>query len=682
MTNAHPANRLATARSPYLRQHAHNPVDWYEWGDAAFARAKAEDKPVMLSIGYSACHWCHVMAHESFEDDETAALLNANFISIKVDREEWPQVDQLYQGVVQLMRRGGGWPLTVFLLPDRRPFYGGTYFPKEERYGMPSFRRLLHALNHAWKHERAELEAHAGEFVEGLGQLATHALRPGQESLGAADVVDAANELASVCDPVHGGFGEGGPKFPNPMNVALMLRGYRRSGEPRVRDLVLLTLDQMARGGVYDQLGGGFHRYSVDGHWAVPHFEKMLYDNAQLLHLYAEGFLISKSPLYQRVVEETVAYLAREMTSPDGTFFTAQDADSEGEEGRFFAWTPPQFVEALGEAEGTAAAAFFGVTASGNFEHGATVLSAREVEPAPETLRRWKQSLREVRQKRVAPGLDDKVLVGWNGLLIRGLAFAGRVFARPDWVAMASRAAGRLVELAVAPDGSVARSVDQGAPRLNGVLEDAGGLAVGLTALYQSTFEPRWLEVAQNVCARARTRFWDARANAWRTAALDDADAVVPQYSLHDNAMPSGAAMLTEAQLALAALTSDAEGLQTAAAYVSRMAAAMRENPMGFGHLWLVADALVDGAASVLLDGDASVVRGLVDEVSSTWLPTMHLARGPGTGERALEQPFDGRAARAFVCRDFACGLPVTSVEELRGELSRFTSAARQSSEP
>jgi uncharacterized protein YyaL (SSP411 family) len=521
MTSPGPENRLARESSPYLRQHATNPVDWYPWGDEALRKAREEQRPILLSIGYSACHWCHVMAHESFEDAKTAAVMNQHFVNIKLDREERPDVDQLYQGVVQLMGRGGGWPLTVFLTPDLRPFYGGTYFPPTPRHGLPAFSSLVGSLAEAWVREPEEIERQAAAFKDGLTQLAAYGLDgAGGESLVPGDVVDAARQLAHAVDPRYGGFGSRGPKFPNPMNVAMLLRGYRRTKDRALLDAGLLCLTRMAEGGVYDQLGGGFHRYSVDEKWAVPHFEKMLYDNAQLLHLYSEAMQLEPRPLWRKVVEETVAYVAREMTSPEGAFFAAQDADTEGEEGKTFVWTPAEVSEVVG-ADGPLLCAHLGVTAEGNFEHGKTVLflaasaealakqQGLAVGEVEQRLAKGKAALLAAREKRAQPGRDDKVLAGWNGLMMRGLALAARAFGRPEWAAMAARAADVVLAKLRRDDGRLLRSLQDGAGKLDGVAEDYGDVAVGLLAVYQATQRGAYLDAAEQLVDKAVELLWD-----------------------------------------------------------------------------------------------------------------------------------------------------------------------------
>jgi uncharacterized protein len=681
-------NRLAREPSPYLRQHADNPVDWYPWGEEAFARARAENKPILLSVGYSACHWCHVMAHESFESPAIAQRMNDWFINVKVDREERPDVDQIYQGVVQLLGMGGGWPLTVFLTPELLPFYGGTYFPPADKYGRPGFPKVLEALHNVWETRPEEVRRQAEEFREGLGDLATYGLDAASMALRAEDLVSMGEALLRRVDAVHGGFG-GAPKFPNPMNVALLLRAWRRnSGHQALEQVALRTLERMALGGIYDQLGGGFHRYSVDERWTVPHFEKMLYDNAQLLHLYAEAYQLEPRTLWRKVVEETVEYVRREMTDARGGFYATQDADSEGEEGRFFVWNPEQVREVLPPELSELALRYFRITPAGNFEHGNTVLEvvfgseelAREFQlPVEEVERRLAEARRrlfEARERRVKPGRDEKILAGWNGLMIRGLAFAGRVFERPDWVELARRAADFV--LGEMWDGErLSRAHQEGTARIPGFLEDYGDMAAGLTALYQATFDATYLEAADALVKGAVARFWDAEKQAYLTAPRAQQDLVVANYATFDNAYPSGASTLTEAQVALAGLTGDKQHLALPERYVSRMREQLVQNPMGYGHLALAADALLEGAPSVTLVGSREAVAPLLGVTRSTYAPTFSFSwKEPGAPVPALlregfegREPVGGRGA-AYLCRHFACEAPVTEPAELARRLA------------
>ncbi len=673
-------NRLAAESSPYLRQHASNPVDWYPWGAEALERAKQEHRPIVLSIGYSACHWCHVMAHESFEDPRTAAVMNQHFVNIKVDREERPELDQLYQGVVQLMGRGGGWPLTVFLTPDLRPFYGGTYFPPAPRHGLPAFSTLLESIGAAWVNEPGEIEKQAVAFKEGLTEFASMGLEAAPSALSPKELESTLGSLQKRIDRVNGGFGTRGPKFPEAMNLAALLRGYRRTGDVTMRDDVLFTLEKLAKGGVYDQLGGGFHRYSVDERWLVPHFEKMLYDNALLLHLLSEAQLVAPRPLWKKTVEQTVGWLAREMTSPEGGFFAAQDADSEGEEGKFFVWRKDEVLALLGPEDSALVTEHFGLTDHGNFEHGANVLEVVKDLDSPR-LSAARDRLFEARTHRVAPGRDDKVLTGWNGLVIRGLALASRVFDRPDWKAMAVRCADFLLSR-LWRDGKLLRTFKDGQAKLDGVLEDYGDLASGLVALYQATFDFRYLEAAQALADAAHALFWDQERQAYLAAPKSQTDLLVPTYALHDNAFPSGASTLTEANVALAALTGQVRHLERATAWVEKLKASVTENPFGFGHLLVAADTLLDGAAELSLIGTSAALTPFVSLVDHVWAPTIAVHRladgalAPPIAQDVLAgRPSKGDAA-AYLCRHFACQAPVTTLAQLRALLQSTTSPA------
>ena len=685
-------NRLAREASPYLRQHADNPVDWYPWSPEALERARAENKPILLSIGYSACHWCHVMAHESFEDPETARLMNEYFINIKVDREERPDLDQLYQGVVQLMGRGGGWPLTVFLSPDLRPFFGGTYFPPSDRYGMPAFSKILQGLNNAWHEQRSDIAEQAKQFEAGLRHLSNAGLEGVASELSLSDVVSAAEQLEGLIDWTRGGFGHA-PKFPNPMNLSLLLRGYRRTGSGSLLSAVTLSLESMAKGGIYDQLGGGFHRYSVDERWLVPHFEKMLYDNAQLLHLYAEAQQVAPNPAWSKVVEETVEYVRREMTDPEGGFYATQDADSEGQEGKFFVWTPQQVGEVLPAPLAELAEARFGITQGGNFEHGATVLQISEELPAlaqrfhssegqvAADLAAARKLLFEARERRIKPGRDEKILAGWNGLMIRGLALASRVFRRSDWFSLAQKAAD-LVLTRMWQDGRLFRARQGGANRIGAFIEDYGDLANGLVALYQACFDARYLEAAEALVNRAVELFWDEEKQGYRAAPKDSTDLFCPTYALHDNAFPSGASTLTEAQVALAGLTGRRGHFEQAGKYLRKMREEMLRNPFGYGHLLLAADAWLDGAAEVTLVGSAPEAQALLDAVNSTFAPTTAVsARDPSQpAPPILAEALQGREtvngkAAAYLCRNFSCQPPITDPAMLRKALSEIRGA-------
>ncbi|HEY3586322.1 MAG TPA: thioredoxin domain-containing protein, partial [Myxococcaceae bacterium] len=594
------------------------------------------------------------MAHESFEDPGTAQLMNASFVNVKVDREERPDLDQIYQGVVQLMGGQGGWPLTVFLTPDLVPFYGGTYFPPQPRHGLPSFRMLLDALSRAWTDERAKVLEQAGEFKNGLRHLATYGLGELVTQVSGDDVTAAGRALSRALDPVEGGFGSA-PKFPNTMNLALLLRAWRRSGDAALREGALHTLDRMVTGGIHDQLGGGFHRYSVDRFWRVPHFEKMLYDNALLLHLLAEAQQISPRIEWEESATRLVEWLGREMTDAAGAFHATQDADSEGEEGKYFVWSPAELETVLGPEDGRRAAKAYGLTAKGTFEHGKSVLErrvpladlAREWGTTEVAARSWLESVRTKllaeRSKRIPPGRDDKILAGWNGLMIRGLAFASRVFDRPEWAERASRAAGAVLDRQLQGD-RLSRVYQAGTAKVDAFLEDWGGLASGLVALYQATFEPRWLEAAVLLADLAQERFWDPEQKAYRTAARGQADLVVEAYALHDNAVPSGASLMAEANGVLAALTGRRAFLDRAEAYLSRMRDTALANPFAYGHLWCAADSLADGAPDVALAGAARARGPFLQLLARTYAPTLSVAAvEPGAAPAVLSEIAEGQ---------------------------------------
>src|SRR5213079_1163969 len=496
------ANRLARETSPYLLQHAHNPVDWYPWGEEAFARAKAEDKPILLSVGYSACHWCHVMERESFENADTAAVMNRHFVSIKVDREERPDVDHIYMQAVQTMTGQGGWPMTVFLTPDGTPFYGGTYFPPIDRHGLPGFPRLLAALADAWTNRRADVLDNGRQLVASLGQESR--LRAAGTLLTEDILFSAFQGVSAQFDEEHGGLG-GAPKFPQPMIWEFVLRFARRRDNPYARRMVHTTLVKMARGGLYDQLGGGFARYSVDRLWLVPHFEKMLYDNAQLASLYLHAWQAFGDPECRRVCEETLDYVLREMTAPEGGFYSAQDADSEGHEGKFFVWTPDEIRAVLG-ADADAAMAYWGVDRGPNFE-GKSILWLPG-QPDPERSAPRRTRLFEARERRVKPGRDDKVLAAWNGLMARAFAEAGRALGRADYVTAARRNA-EFVLGSMRANGRLLRTWKAGEARLKGYLEDHAMVAAALLDLYASSFDRLWLDEARGIVEAMLRLFWD-----------------------------------------------------------------------------------------------------------------------------------------------------------------------------
>ena len=677
-------NRLMHETSPYLLQHRDNPVDWYPWGEEAFARARDEDRPLLLSVGYSACHWCHVMAHESFEHEATAALMNELFVNIKVDREERPDVDDIYMQAVQALSGHGGWPMTVFLLPDGRPFYGGTYYPREARMGMPAFRDLLRGVEDAYRNRRDEVDRAAGSLTGALGRLALNIGGPAdmlnEELLDAA----AAGVLRNF-DARHGGFG-GAPKFPQPMILEFLLRTHLRTGDRRPLQAAELTLTRMARGGMYDQIGGGFHRYSVDAVWLVPHFEKMLYDNAQLARCYLHAWQVTGDPQYREIAENTYDYILREMTHPQGGFFSATDADSEGEEGRFFVWDMAELQEILGE-EAALACEYWGVSAGGNFE-GSNILNVATApaelaetsgiseEQLASRIGAMRAKLYAAREERVHPGLDDKVLSAWNGMMLASLAEAARALQRPDWRDAAIRNAEFLLAHLRRNDGRLLRTHKDGASHINGFLEDYANLCDGLLELYQTTWDERWFRAARELADLALVHF-AAEGGGFFDTSDDHETLIVRPRNLQDNATPSGSAMLARQLLRLAAWTGEARYQAAAVAALRLLVEALRAYPQAFGEALNAVDMLVSGLQEVAIVGSPDEERcaALVRELQAQWRPnTVAALSGPGAnGESAIplqrgRTMLDGRAT-AYVCRNFVCQLPVTGAQALRGQL-------------
>ncbi|MDF5754749.1 thioredoxin domain-containing protein [Spongiactinospora sp. TRM90649] len=654
-------NRLRDATSPYLLQHADNPVDWREWGEDAFEEARRRDVPLLISVGYSACHWCHVMAHESFEDDATAKLMNEHFVNVKVDREERPDVDAVYMGATQAMTGSGGWPMTVFATPDGHPFYTGTYFPRAQ------FQRLLLGVSGAWENDRPAVLGQGSKIVAALTERAAlpSGPVPTEETLGAA-----VRDLAGAFDAARGGFG-GAPKFPPSMVLEFLLR--ERSAE--AAEMAEVTLDAMARGGIYDQLGGGFARYSVDAEWIVPHFEKMLYDNALLLRVYTHWWRSGGSPPARRVALETAEWLVREMRTPEGGFASALDADSEGEEGRFYVWTPEGLREALGDADGAWAAEVFGVTDEGNFEHGTSVLRLLDDPDDAGRLARVREALLAVRERRVRPGRDDKVVAAWNGLAVAALAETGAVFERPDLV-QAARDAAVLLDEVHLDGGRLLRTSRDGRASANaGVLEDYADVAEGLLALYSVTGETRWFRRAGELLDVILDRFADGAGGFFDTA--DDAERLFqrPQDPT-DNATPSGQFAAAGALLAHAALTGSARHREAAEAALGTVSVLAGRHSRFAGWGLAVARAALSGPVEVAIVGpDADPAADALHRAALLAdVPGLVVARAPV--ERAGEVPLlSGRGlvggeAAAYVCRRFTCRAPVTTVADLRAELS------------
>jgi uncharacterized protein len=654
-------NALARETSPYLLQHKDNPVDWLPWGDEALRRAQELDRPLLVSIGYSSCHWCHVMERESFEDAETAALMNDRFVCVKVDREERPDVDALYMEAVQAMTGQGGWPLNVFLTPEQAPFYGGTYFPPAPRYGMPSWRQVLGAVADAWDSQRDEIREQGQKVAPRLGggALLTASVEPLQ-----GDALDeAVATLRRSFDSVHGGFG-GAPKFPQ----APVLEFLLAHGE---QPMALQTLRSMASGGIFDQVGGGFSRYSVDAQWRVPHFEKMLYDNALLARAYLHGYQASGDELLRRTCEETLDWALHEMRAPEGGFYSALDADSEGVEGRFYVWTLDDLRDVLGD-DADAAIAWFGATEHGNFE-GANILESRGPEPPAEQRERIRAALLAVREQRVRPGLDDKRLSAWNALMIAALADAGAVLDRDDYLDAAREAAAFVLDRMRGPDGRLLRTFNAGVARLNAYLEDHAFLLEALLVLYEATFEERWFTAARDLADTIVERFADTERGGFFSTADDHEKLIARRKDLEDSPIPAGGSSAALGLLRLAALTGEQRYEEAAVGQLALLHEVAVRHPTAFGHLLQGIDLHLAPRREVALAGDPDGVAALAAVVREARRPHLVLAGGPGNGRTAvplMEQrtPVDGRAA-AYVCERFSCRTPVTEPDELRALL-------------
>jgi uncharacterized protein len=646
------ANRLAQETSPYLLQHKDNPVDWHPWGEEALRRAKEKDRPILLSIGYSACHWCHVMERESFEDEETARLMNERFVCIKLDREERPDLDSIYMEACQAMTGHGGWPLNVFLTPEQVPFYAGTYFPPEPRQGMPSWKQLLGAVAQAWDERREEIRAGGARIAERLRGGAL--LQPSNQVIEEGALASAVAHLREAYDAIHGGFG-GAPKFPPASALEFLLR----RGET---DMTSQTLRAMASGGMYDQVGGGFARYSVDNRWLVPHFEKMLYDNALLARAYLHGWQVTGEDLFRQVCEETLDWALREMRGPEGGFYSALDADSEGEEGRFYVWS----LEELREVAGEDAARWFGATEGGNFE-GHNILVRGEGEPAQ--LGQWKKALYETRSKRVWPGLDDKRLTAWNALMIAALAEAGAVLERPDYLDAAGACARFLRDELRDAEGRLLRSWKDGQAKLNAYLEDHAFLLDALITLYEASFEPEWFGAARELADATIERFGDEENGGFFETSSDHEQLVARRKDLEDHPIPAGNSSAAYALLRLAALTGEHEYEQRAVSVLRLLHELAPRHPQAFGHLLQALDFHLARTREVALVGDETAELERV--VRGRFRPHLVLAGGAPDGVPLLQgrEPVDGKAA-AYVCENFACKMPVTEPGELERLLS------------
>jgi len=686
------SNRLANESSPYLLQHQNNPVGWYPWGAEALEAARREDKPIFLSIGYSACHWCHVMEHESFENDAIARVLNENFVPIKVDREERPDLDQIYMNAVQMLTGHGGWPMSVFLTPDLKPFYGGTYWPPQSSRGMPGFDQILAAVIDAWKNRREQALTAADQLtaeLQNVGQVAG-----GDADELNLDLIDAAvGQLRRVFDNTYGGFGQA-PKFPHPMDLQLLVRVAQRSGQQGPLDMVRLTLDRMAAGGIYDHLGGGFARYSVDAQWLVPHFEKMLYDNALLAGAYLDAHLVTGDANYARVLRETLNYVIREMTDPAGGFYSTEDADSEGHEGLFYTWTPDEIDAVLGEERGAAFGRVYDVSDVGNFE-GRNILNlpktlvqcaailTREPHELAAELAESREKLFGAREKRVRPGRDDKVIVAWNGLMIDAMARAGAGLNEPEYVITASEAASFILSRMRGDDGRLLHTWRGGSAKLNAYLDDYASLANSLVTLYEASFNERWIDEAVALMDIVLRDFTDPVGGGFFYTAADHEKLIARSKELTDSSTPSGNGLAATVLLRLGRLLGRADYLDAAERTLAAAAPTMQRSPLAAGQMLLALDRYLGPANELVLVGDMgrSETKDAIAAIHRRYLPRSVIAArdfrqsdADGAQSSHLDEIFTGKESSdgqpvLFVCQNFACQEPVIGLAAIGSQL-------------
>ena len=669
-------NRLIHETSPYLLQHAHNPVDWYPWGEEAFAQAKAEDKPVLLSVGYSACHWCHVMEHESFENEQLAALMNKLFVNIKVDREERPDVDEIYMNAVQMLTGRGGWPLTVFLTPEGKPFYGGTYFPPVDRHNLPGFPRVLAAVAQAYKEKPQEIEQATVQILSNLEKM-THRQETSRP-LRIETLANAAASLAQHVDHTHGGLG-GAPKFPNSMVFGLFLRQYHATGNEQYLQMTTHTLRKMAEGGVYDHLGGGFHRYAVDERWLVPHFEKMLYDNALLTRLYLEAYQATEEPFFRQVAEEILTYVEREMLHPEGGFYSTQDADSEGEEGKFFLWSRDEVMRVLGDEVGEIFCRYYDVTDVGNFEHRNILhpiltlaqlakLFRRDVEEVTRLIADAKQKLFTVREGRVKPARDEKILTSWNGLMLSAFAEAYKVLGNPRYLEIA-RQTSEFLLTRLYQNGRLLHSFKDAQAKFNAYLDDYAFFAAALIDLYEATFERAYLDRAVELIDVLLLHFWDEKEGGFFFTSSDHESLISRSKSAFDGSIPSGNSVATFNLLRLSYLTENQDYLTKAEQVLRLFYDAMEQNPFGFSNMLCALDFYLNRPKEMVLQGDknASATKEMLAQIHSLFLPNKTLVCLDPREPAEVKMPAllagktqVGGKLTVYVCHNFTCSLPVT----------------------
>ena len=672
-------NRLIHETSPYLLQHAHNPVDWYPWGEEALARAQREQKPILLSIGYSACHWCHVMERESFENEEIAAVMNDLFINIKVDREERPDLDEIYMNAIQIMTRQGGWPMTVFLTPDLKPFYGGTYYPPTDRYGRPGFPKVMHAVAEAFSDQNVQVLQQADQITTHLAQMG-NVVDPHDYELTEELMQNAFQQYRSQFDSQHGGFGNA-PKFPPSMGLPFLLRYWHHSGNANALEMVELTLEKMARGGMYDQLGGGFHRYSTDAHWLVPHFEKMLYDNAQLVVAYFEAYQATQKPFYRDIAVETLDYVRREMyDTENGGFYSTQDADSEGVEGKFFVWEPNDVEDIIGEENAEIFCEYYDITPQGNFE-GENILNIQtppdifarklrmDVGELETLLAESRRKLFEAREKRIKPGLDDKILTSWNGIMIRGMAMGYQLTGKPEYLEACEKSAEFVLTTLSQENGLLLRTYRAGKSHLNAYLEDYAYFISGLVALYEASFEPRWLTEAERLAHIMIDQFGDDSGDGFFFTGKSHETLIVQSKSAYDGATPSGASMAIHSLLRLAKHLDNPEFHDKAVETLLLYFQQIERMPSGSGQLLCELAFLLSTPKEIAIVGEKGDAKtdAMLEALHGIYLPNKIVALSESTDGQTLpllaNKPRIDDTATAYVCENYVCQAPTTEVE-------------------
>ena len=684
-------NHLANEKSPYLLQHAHNPIDWYPWGEAAFAKANAEDKPKFFSCGYSTCHWCHVKERESFEDEEVAALLNNYFVSVKVDREERPDVDHIYMAVCQAVTGQGGWPLTIVMTPDKKPFFAGTYLPKHAKWGRPGLLEVLSMLKEQWDQKRDKIEEIGEKLAQSLKQ---RTVTPDKGQLSQATLDQAFSQLLNDFDPTYGGFGPA-PKFPTPHNLLFLMRYWRRTGDKKAIAMVVKTLDAMSRGGIYDHVGYGFARYSTDNKWLAPHFEKMLYDNALLCYAYVEAYQCTGDPDLARISEEIITYVMRDMTSPGGGFYSAEDADSEGVEGKFYAWSRQEILEILGPELGELFTDVYNVTAAGNFEHGASILNLiqhdlydyaakhkLDINELESKMLAARDKLYQVREQRIHPFKDDKILTAWNGLMIAALAKAARVLQREDYAKAAEQAVEFVYSKLTAEDGKrlLARYRDGHAAYL-GYIDDYAFLLWGLLEVYETTFNPQYLRQALELSKALSRLFWDQENGGFYFTGNDSEELLLRPKEIYDGAMPSGNSVAALALLKLARLTEDDVYTAMVESMFNCFSREVSHYPRAYTYFLLAVDYYLSAPSHIVIAGDRedSEVQAMLALAAQKFMPeTTVIYNDPGHQTDnwqlipvAAGQEAVGGKATGYICENFACQRPVHTMEEFQQILNK-----------